>query len=564
MDIAAGLRKRSHLATFNVLAGSQAVRHLYRMLFLSVLLGLGTVTVYQTGGTALAYPYLMLIPVLFASAWYGLAGGLMSALVASTLMAAMPLNVAQGVAQEPTNWLMRMGLYLVLGGVAGTLFQSLRGAYREREALVRTDPRSGLPNQVALEQDMRAWIARERQWHSHFPVGLIIVRLSDIADVLEAMGAEASDEVAGLMGERLSRLVGQDASVYRFSVSELIVLLPGVDEGTLEAVVRRIIDAGEENLVVQTVPVRMQLVLGSSLKLEGFKATDDLISEARIALFSAIRQGTSYGRYHVELAKKKLSNITLISNVRRGLERGEFELHYQPKVRLCDGALAGCEALIRWRGSERRLIAPGQFMPKVENTTLIGPVTEFVSREACEFVARQPHSVSINFSARNLVDEHMPTYVDQQIRRLGISPERIEIEVTESALIQNLQAARVAIERLRAMGFAVSIDDFGTGFASFEYLQHLPITGIKIDRAFVRHLETHERSRKLMASMVDMGHALELVVTAEGVESAEQYRLLRSMGCDQVQGFFFTPALPGRQFSTWCEHYRPVDAGERQ
>lgn len=557
MDIAASLRKRSHLATVNLLAGPQAVRHLYCLLFLAVLLGLGTVTVYQTGGTAYAYPYLMLIPVLFASAWYGLAGGLLSALVASTLMAVMPLNVEQAVMQEPVNWLLRMGLYLLLGGVAGGLFQSLRSAYREREALVRTDPRSGLPNQVALDQDLQDWV--DRQGRQNAPVGLIIVRLSDIVDVLEAMGADASDELAGLMGERLHHLVGGDSRVYRFSVSELMVLLPGADEALLEAMVRRIIDAGEDNLVVQTVPIRVQLVLGSAHKSDGCTATDELISEARIALFSAIRHGKSYCRYHSELAKKKLSHITLISNVRRGLERGEFELHYQPKVRLSDGALAGCEALIRWRDSKRRLIPPGQFMPKVEDTTLIAPVTEFVSREACEFVARQAHQVSINFSARNLVDERMPGYLDQQCRRLGIAPERIEVEVTESALIHNLQAARAAIERLRAMGFAVSIDDFGTGFASFEYLQHLPITGIKIDRAFVRHLDSHERSRKLMASMLDMGHALDLTVTAEGVESAEQYRWLREMGCDQVQGFFFTPALPGRQFATWCEHYRPID-----
>ncbi len=558
MDLAAELRKRNHLASVNVLTGPQTVRHLYCLLFLTVLLGLGVITVYQTGGTAYAYPYLMLIPVLFASAWYGLAGGLMSALVASSLMAVMPLNVEQAVAQEPTNWLLRMGLYLLLGGVAGALFQSLRKAYREREALVRTDSRSRLPNQVALDQDLKEWMDGERQWHQSTPVGLIIVRLSHIADVLEAMGADASDELAGLMGKRLGHLVGSSASVYRFSVSELIVMLPGADEALLESMVRRIIDAGEDNLVVQTVPVRVQLVLGSSFKPEGCSATDDLISEARIALLSAVRRGVSYCRYHSELAKKKLSHITLISNVRRGLERREFELHFQPKVRLADGVIVGCEALIRWRNSERRLIHPEHFMPKVEDTTLIGPVTEFISREACEFIARQVHSVSINFSARNLVDEHMPGFLHQQVRRLGVAAERVEIEVTESALIQNLQAARTAIERLRAMGFAVSIDDFGTGFASFEYLQHLPITGIKIDRAFVRHLETHERSRKLMASMVDMGHALELVVTAEGVESAEQYRLLRAMGCDQVQGFFITPALPGRQFSTWTEHYRPI------
>lgn len=389
-------------------------------------------------------------------------------------------------------------------------------------------------------------------------MGLIIVRLSDIGEVLEVMGAYASDELSGLLGARLQKLVGDNGKVYRFSVSELAVVTFDTEQARLESMVGRIIDAGEDNLLVQTVPVRVQLALGYTVKEARNTSANELINEARIALFNALRQGRNHCAFSPELSRKNLSNITLISNVRKGLDRREFELHYQPKVRLSDGALVGSEALIRWYDSKRQPIPPSKFMPRLEETTLITPVTEFVSREACEFQARNGAPVSINFSARNLVNEDVLTFLGQEVKRLGLAPGSIEVEVTESALIQNLDAAREAIKRLREMDFEVSIDDFGTGFASFEYLQHLPITGIKIDRAFVQYIESHERSRRLTASMVNMGHALELKVTAEGVETLAQYQLLREMGCDQVQGFLFTPALPPSRYAVWCDSYRPI------
>lgn len=520
-----------------------------------------TLLVFATGGTAYSYPYLILIPVLFGAAWYGLAGGLITALIAGSLMATMPLDVERGVSQETFNWLLRLALYLVLGGVAGWLFQSLREAFRQRQQLVRTDPRSHLRNQVALDQDLNAWLASYKSRVTH--LGLLVVRITDIAEVLEAMGADASDELAGSLGDRLSRLVGERGRVYRFSVSELAVLLNDVDEARLVDYAQRVIEAGEHNVQVESVPVRAQLVVGGSSSEDHPRdalTTDRLVSEARIALYAAMDRRLSYCRYVPELKQRSKDTVQMIAQVRRGLERREFEMHFQPKIRIRDGALAGCECLIRWRDENRQLILPGRFMPKVENTTLIAPVTEFVTTEGCEFVKRFRKTTSINFSARNLLDERLLTFLQKVVSRCDIAPETVEIEVTESALIQNLDAARSAIQTLRDIGFGVSIDDFGTGFASFDYLRRLPITGIKIDRAFVRDIEADERARRLMACMVDMGHALELEVTAEGVETAGQYRLLKAMGCDLAQGFYFSPALAEEQFMAWCQHYRSVEA----
>lgn len=520
------------------------------------MLALATTIVYHTGGTAYAYPYLILIPVLFAAAWWGLAGGLLCALAAGGLMAAMPLDVAEGVAQSTFNWLLRLGLYLVIGGTAGWLFQSLRRAFDERQAIVRTDPRSGLPNQVALEEDMNLWWQRPASRYGR--LALVVVRMTDMTDVLEAMGADASDELASRVGTRLQHLVRGSGRVYRFSVSELAVVLKGVDDRQLADFARRIAEAGEENLLVQSLPVRVQLVLGASVSTEQTGAVDDLISEARIALFTAIERRVGYCRFSPEFKQQTRETIRLIARVREGLDRHEFELHYQPKVRIADGTLAGCECLLRWRDSTDHLIPPNHFMPKVENTTLITPVTEFVSQRGCEFLREFGRSTSLNFSARNLTDERLLRFVERLVNSCGTDPSLLEIEITESALIQNLDMARRSIEALRRAGFQVSIDDFGTGFASFDYLRRLPITGIKIDRAFVSDIETSERARKLLHCMIDMGHALDLSVTAEGVETAGQYRILRNFGCDLAQGFYLTPALPRDAFLQWCERYRPI------
>lgn len=540
------------------------------LLAVAVMLAAATYVVYSTGGTAYAYPYLILIPVLFAAAWFGLAGGLTAALLAGALMAAMPLDVERGVSQPLFNWVLRVGLYLVIGGVAGWLFQSLRRAFREREQIVRTDPRSALPNQVALEQDLQCWLIDS--YARREPLSLLIVRMSDATDILEAMGADASDELISQLGQRLRHLVEPLGKVYRFSVSEVAIPLRGCGDVRLSAMVRAIIEAGEENLQVKGVPVRVQLVLGASTTDCNLQASDPdhhhrhdhyrqcldaLLSEARIALFTALERRISYCRYESALKQKTRDNLQLIARVRQALDRREFELHYQPKVHVEDGSLDGCECLIRWRDGNREMIPPDQFMPKVENTTLIAPVTEFVSQQGCEFIRRFRHPASINFSSRNLMDDRLLNFIERLVGRCEIAPELVEIEVTESALIQNLDAARRAIGKLRGFGFKVSIDDFGTGFASFDYLRRLPLTGIKIDRAFVKDIDTSERSKKLLGCMIDMGHALDLKVTAEGVETQAQFRVLKALGCDLAQGFLFAKAMPAQAFMEWCDAYRP-------
>ncbi|WP_162623097.1 putative bifunctional diguanylate cyclase/phosphodiesterase [Billgrantia lactosivorans] len=526
------------------------LRHASQVLVLALLLLLGTALVYVTGGTQYAYPYLMLIPVLLAGAWYTWYGSLLVAFAAGLLMAAIPLSVATGEPQATLNWVIRLGLYLVIGGFAGGLFERLRQSYLNVELASRTDPRAGLPNDIALEADLSRWLKRSPRQDGR-GIGVVLVRVEDIGEIMEALGADASDELMVAISRRLAQLGPNLHGSYRVSGAELALLFWPVGFKELERLAHQVVELGEDNLVALGVPLRVQLVLGSSLQGAGSVTPGSLIREARIAMLAASEKHRAHCHFQPSFARRSLQNIRLIARVRRGLAQGEFELHYQPKLHLASDRVSGFEGLIRWRDESGALIAPGMFMPKVENTTLIAPVTRFVMNEACRFARRHGGRVSINFSVRNLMDDELLEELNRLVEEAGIHPSQLEVEVTESALVNDLFAAKQALERIRGYGIQVSIDDFGTGFSSFEYLRHLPITGLKIDRAFVEGLDKDVRARKLMACLIEVGHALDLEVTAEGVETQGQHRILQELGCDQAQGFLYAKALPVEELLAW-------------
>ncbi|WP_162500860.1 putative bifunctional diguanylate cyclase/phosphodiesterase [Modicisalibacter coralii] len=524
-------------------------RHLRCLGVLACLMGLGCLIVYATGGTAYAYPYLMLIPVILSAAWYHVYGGLTAAFVAASLLACLPLEVATGTTQPISNYLVRLSLYLAIGGFTGWLFKMLEEANRLREMVLRHDPRSGLLNLVALEESLSCDVLAPAEQRAS--MALFLVRITDITDVLEALGADATDALVTALGTRFRVEFPAIEGVYRYGNAEMLLLFRDIRRPDIARLAEALSEAGERNIVIQDLPIRPQLVLGSALGRRDGNLFDDLIRESRMAMLAALEHKRSHCHYSPDYQRRTLQTVQLISRVRRGVEREEFELHYQPKIRLADGRVCGCEALLRWRSDDGSLVAPGLFMPKVEDTSLIAPITEYVTERACRFVMQHDEPVSINFSVRNLYDESLLYRLQALVESQGIDPRRLEVEITEGALIQDLAFAKAVIQKIRDFGAGVSIDDFGTGFSSFKYLRHLPISGLKIDRAFVQDLESDPRARALMKCMIEVGHALSLTVTAEGVETDEQYKILSDLGCDQIQGFLISPALPPEAYLAW-------------
>lgn len=519
-------------------------------LILAMLAG-GTALVYVTGGTTYSWAYLLFAPVLLGAAVFGLPGALLVALLAGLALGPfMPLDVARGLGQSTENWVARIAFFLGIGGFAGALFQRLSHETSARSAAARRDPRTGLANQVALEEVLTRAMDIARLTGRR--VSIVLVRAADLFDALDAVGADAADEIVQVLGARIHAAAPNSEDVFRFSASELALVLTGVDDPSLEHYARRIRDMGEDALVIRDVPVRVELMIGIASAEHGREAPYELIRRARIALFAARERERDYCFYEPQHERRTADTIRLIARLREALEANEFELYYQPKMTLAGERVAGAEALIRWVDPEEGLVPPGRFMPKVEQTRLIEPLTHFVAREAWRFVSTHDQlGVSINLSPRSLYDESLMSLLQALVSSGEIEPGRLEIEVTETALMRQPDEAVKALRRFRSMGLGISIDDFGTGHSSFEYLRRFPVTGLKIDRVFIQDMESDARTLNLVRCMIDVAHGLDLLVTAEGVETDTACTLLRELGCDHVQGFHFSPALPGDEFLQW-------------
>ncbi len=525
-----------------------------QVIIIAALLAISSFIVYATGGTGYAYPYVMLIPVILAAAWFGLFASVGCAVLGGLLLGPyMPLDVSQGIVQSTDNWLARIAFFLLIGVFTSWLFQNLHSANLRHLQGLKIDSETGLRNQSALFDDLRNALGQVRKENlSKRSVAVVLVRMQDLWEILEAMGTHTSELVVAEIANRISGNIDASHQIYRFSTSELAILFFARTQEEVDAISDAARAIGEEESLVNGVPLRVQLVAGSYLVEKGVRESETVINRARTGLFAAIDSHVFYKPYDPVFDQKTAERVQLVARVRDGLNKDEFELFYQPKVSLETGRHVGAEALLRWFDPDGRIIMPGLFMPKLESTSLIDPVTRFVVAQACADIKRHKlMSVSINFAIKNLMDEALISELGAMVASFGVHPRALEIEITEGALIQDPAQAKAAVESLRRQGFKVSLDDFGTGYSSFQYLSHLPLSGLKIDRAFVTNLEESADARTVMKSMIDMAHALKLEVTVEGVESEGQQEIVAGLGADLVQGFLFSKPMPLPQYLKW-------------
>lgn len=239
------------------------------------------------------------------------------------------------------------------------------------------------------------------------------------------------------------------------------------------------------------------------------------------------------------------------------MQHGDFELHYQPQLRLKDNMLTGMETLVRWRHATRGLVFPNDFIPLAEETGLIAPIGEWILRHACRQVRAwldqglPPLRVAVNLSARQFNDQHLPTLIECMLRETGIPPELLELELTESLLMTDVNAANKALHELKSLGVTLALDDFGTGYSSLAQLKRFPLDILKIDRSFIWDISSHPHDGSIVRTIIELAHNLGMTVVAEGVETAEQEAFLRQYGCDAMQGYRLGKPMPAAKFEHW-------------
>lgn len=533
------------------------LREVWAISVITILLVCGTAVVYLTGGTSYAFPYIQFVPVLTAAARYGMSGGIAVAVVGALLLGPfMPMDVQRGIDQSTANWLTRLAFFILLGGFTGWLFERVRTQLHERDRLARVDRPTGLGNRAALEERLEYALASSTTFGPGHTM-VYIVRMSDFFDALDAVGFDAADELARTVAMHIEHEIPEVGASYRFSAAELAFIANGVESSQAGALAARIKSAGEQSVNVRGVPVRVELCIGGArARIDETDRRYDPLRRAHLALFTAEERQQGYALYDKAYERANREIFRLITRVREALHQGHFELFYQPKIRLSDGAVTGAETLIRWRDPVDGIITPGLFIPKVERTSLIGPVTRFAFREACRFAEDHPDlDVSVNISPRNLYDDELLEELSDILGRLEVPASGIEIEITEGTVAHDPDQAARRLSRLRGHGVRLSIDDFGTGYSSFSYLHRLPVTGLKIDRSFLVEQEEDPRVTGILRCITQVGRELELEVIAEGVETEEQLVTVREIGCDLAQGFYFAEPQPAEDFERWLEHY---------
>jgi predicted signal transduction protein with EAL and GGDEF domain len=351
--------------------------------------------------------------------------------------------------------------------------------------------------------------------------------------------------------------VREEDCLARLGGDEFALLLPALkDERPLVEVAERIAAALETPFLLNGLPIEIEASIGSALCPDHGADVETLVRRADAAMYVAKQARSGHQVWSPQQEDSQPAQLALIGELRRAIEQHELVVHYQPQARLDDGRVVAVEALVRWQHPTRGLLAPAEFVPLAQHTGLIGPLTMYVIEEALVQSRRWRDEgldlrVAVNIAARNLIDPDFPQAVHDLIERIGVEPQALELELTESAVLTDPRRAVAVLAQLERTGVGIAIDDFGTGYTSLAYLHQLPVHRIKIDRSFVGPMIEDADRAAIVTATIGLARALAIEVTAEGVESDQVWTLLRELHCDSAQGYYLNRPGPAHEIGAW-------------
>jgi diguanylate cyclase (GGDEF)-like protein/PAS domain S-box-containing protein len=412
------------------------------------------------------------------------------------------------------------------------------------------DALTNLPNRELFRDRLRQAIIQARRHKRMFAV--MILDLDRFKGINDTLGHKIGDSLLQYVSERLVNSIREGDTVARLGGDEFIILFPDIAQARdASFVAQKIHNTLLKGFLLDSQELFITASIGISLYPSDGTDVDTLIKNADVAMYQAKAQGrNNYQFYTPTMNTEALSKLMLENNLRKALERKEFVLHYQPLVELSTGRITGAEALVRWKHPRLGLLSPLEFIPIAEETGLIVPIGEWILENVCvqgktwNEMGLSPFRMTVNLSMRQFAHDAVLKTVLNALEKSDLDPDHLELELTESIVMQNAEQTIVTLHELKSAGIQISLDDFGTGFSSLSYLKNLPLNRLKLDRSFVSGLAKETKNESISKAIIGIAHSLSLKVIAEGVETFDQLELLRSWKCDEVQGFLFSRPIP--------------------
>ena len=423
------------------------------------------------------------------------------------------------------------------------------------------DSLTGLPNRASLSDTLQQALNKaERNKHG---LAIFFIDLDNFKSINDTLGHPTGDQLLREMARRLRTSVRDSDLVARLGGDEFVVMVEAVgDKESLGVLAAKILATISEPAQLQGHEVKVTGSIGiATFPVDGADVPT-LLANADMAMYRAKAQGRARSsEYSADLGEDAVERFEIEKDMRSGVQNNEFRLYYQPKIGFSTGKMLGVEALIRWHHPTLGVLGPDRFIPIAEATNFILPLGKWVIEEACRQSkawqdAKMPlFPIAVNLSVNQLADQSLAKHVSEVLRNTGANPAMIELEITETAIMRNLEEAIVILESFRALGVRLAIDDFGTGYSSLAYLKKLPVDILKVDRAFVKDLPHNRDDLAITRAVIAMAHGLSMKVVAEGVEEKEQFDTLRDEGCDEFQGFYCSPAMQSHDLETLLQEH---------
>jgi len=447
-------------------------------------------------------------------------------------------------------------------------FDSMREGIAEREQRIvyqaEFDALTGLPNRLQAIDLLRDGLRQGSR--DGTPLVVMVMHLQRFREIQSSLGHEIGDEVLRATAQRLRENLAEEFVLARLEGDQFLIIAPNTDSDAGQRLAKALAKVLDSGLTVQSINVTLDACIGLCVCPEHGRQPDQLLRRAAVAKNDAQLSQERVRIYQNGREARHVRQLAILGDLRRATEEDELKLYLQPKVTLQDTQVCGAEALLRWEHPELGRINPNEFIPLAESAGSISMITKWVLHRTIQQARLWKDQginlpIAVNLSARDLQNEKLPATICAELEQNGMDTSCLILEITEEAVVHDLDHAVSVLSEMRQRGLRTSMDDFGTGYSSLSHLQKLPVDELKIDRAFVSCLPEHKQNAAIVRSVIDLAHNLGLEVVAEGVETTAALRWLREEGCERAQGYYLSKPMPAEQFINWLRSWERL-AGE--